>query len=122
MSRGERQVGLRDDLAVLKRIEGARQAALAHRPRARASTGRNLPLGMLAAAEPGTYAAPRLRALPLEHTPQRSFGDDPRDAGEETVRIPVHADHRFRCMSITDSGACRSRVPAHAEHPNLACR
>jgi len=38
------------------------------------------------------------------------------------VRIPGHVDHRFRRMPIADSGACRSPIPVHAEHPNLACR
>ena len=32
------------------------------------------------------------------------------------VRIPVQADHRFRCNPITDSGASRSLIPAQADH------
>jgi hypothetical protein len=34
----------------------------------------------------------------------------------EWVRNPAHADHRFRRMPIADSGACRSLIPAHADH------
>jgi len=32
------------------------------------------------------------------------------------VRVPAHADHRFRSMPITDSGASRSPIPADADH------
>ena len=32
------------------------------------------------------------------------------------VRAPVHADHRFRWKAITDSGPCRSLIPAQADH------
>jgi hypothetical protein len=28
------------------------------------------------------------------------------------MRIPGHADHQFRFMSITDSVSCRSLIPA----------
>jgi len=34
----------------------------------------------------------------------------------EYMRIPGHADHRFRRMPIANSGACRSSIPAHADH------
>ena len=36
---------------------------------------------------------------------------------EAGLRIPTHADHRFRSMPITDSSACRSVIPTHADHP-----
>ena len=29
---------------------------------------------------------------------------------------PSHADHRFRCMPSTGSGACRPAVPTHGVH------
>jgi len=32
------------------------------------------------------------------------------------MRIPAHADHRFRRMPITSSGASRSLIPAQADH------
>ena len=31
------------------------------------------------------------------------------------LRIPGHADHRFRRMPISDSDACRSPIPAHPD-------
>ena len=32
------------------------------------------------------------------------------------LRNPGHADHRFRCMPTTDSGACRPPIPTYADH------
>lgn len=34
----------------------------------------------------------------------------------ETMRIPVHADHRFRCKPITHSSASRSLIPVEPDH------
>jgi hypothetical protein len=32
------------------------------------------------------------------------------------MRIPVHADHRFRCKPITDSSPSRSLIPVEPDH------
>ena len=32
------------------------------------------------------------------------------------LRIPVHADHRFRCKPITHSGPSRSLIPVEPDH------
>ena len=42
--------------------------------------------------------------------------DDPWWLASARVRVPARADHRFRSMPITDSGACRSPIPVHADH------
>jgi hypothetical protein len=35
-----------------------------------------------------------------------------------SLRIPVHAGHRFRLMTGHDSGACRATVPVMPGHPH----
>jgi len=50
----------------------------------------------------------------MEHV-ELSIRDIPEVDRAARVRVPVHADHRFRSKPITDSGRSRSRIPEHAD-------